>query len=402
MTKIEPTKSKIAILVESTLGPVMGPKVKDTIKITFGTDFHFGSKRTPAWMTLRGVKEAWPDTPYMAQYDLFIIGGDWMDRLLALAERDVYEAQEACIYILYICAKYKIKLRIVEGTCSHDRKQSIMFTEFNERLNIGCDLGYFQELAIEYIEDLDFTILYLPDEWHHDCGETLRQAKELIAKHGYVRVDVAVVHGGFKFQFPLELPSLHDEVAWSELVNYCILSGHIHTRGRCLNVICGGSFNRNTHDEDGPKGHVDVTIYKGKLKSVDFIDNKYAKVFKTINIFDMQIDDVIIEVENLGKLHNGAAVRLEYREGDPIKAIRDILEVMYPKYIWTDIKRVDKSKKPLTRLFSNRTFQPVDITRTSVLGIILDRMIAKGETTDTLDTVKKVINETIKETEWNG
>lgn len=373
--------------------------VRDTIKITFGTDFHFGSRRAPSFTTLKGVKNAWPDTPAMAQYDLFIIGGDWMDRLLNLSERDVYEAQEACIYLLKLCKKWNIKLRIVEGTCSHDRRQSIMFTEFNERLNIGCDLKYHQDLCIEHVEDLDMYILFVPDEWHHDSSETLRQAKELIKSRGLERVDAAVIHGGFKYQFPLELPSLHDEAAWSELVTYVILSGHIHTHSQCLKVCCGGSFNRNTHDEDTPKGHVNLTlnIVKKKVDRIDFVENKFAKVFKTINIFDLEIQDVLIKIEDLGKLPKGSAVRLEYRDPDPIRAIRETVETVYPDVIFSDVKRVDKKEKGAKRLFSSKIFQPVEITRNSVTKLIVDRLAAKDKSTDLLELAKKVITETMKE-----
>ena len=366
------------------------------ISILFGTDFHFGSKRTPSYTTLRSVKQAWPDSPIMAKHDIFFIGGDWMDRLLNLADRDVYEAQEAAIHILTVCKKYSIKLRIVEGTCSHDRRQSIMFTEFNERLKIGCDLKYFQDLSIEFIDDLNLTVLYLPDEWHHDSNETLRQAQELIKANGLTKVDLAIVHGGFKYQFPLELPSLHDEVAWSELVNYAILSGHIHEHSRCLKVICGGSFNRNNHDEDGRKGHICLQLAKGRVKRVDFIENHFAKIYKTINIFDLDIQDVLSLIEQLGKLPDGSAIRLEYRDPDPIKAIRETVEAVYPKYIFTDVKRTEKKDKEIKKLFSGGVFQPVEISRNSVVKLIIERLAKKGKDDETLALATKAIEETIE------
>lgn len=372
-------------------------KLTEAINIIFGTDFHFGSKRTPSLTTLRSVKEAWPDSPAMAKFDIFFIGGDWMDRLLNLADKDVYEAQEAAIHILKVCKKYNIKLRIVEGTTSHDRRQSIMFTEFNERLEIGCDLKYFQELTIEFIDDLNLSVLYLPDEWHHDSEETLRQARELIKSKGLTKVDVAIVHGGFKFQFPMELPSLHDEVAWSELVNYVILSGHIHDHSRCLKVVCGGSFNRNTHDEDTTKGHVELLIEKGRLARIDFIENKYAKIYKTVNIFDLDIQDVLSLIEQLGPLPKGSAIRLEYQPTDPIKAIREVVESVYPHYIVSDVRRTDKKEKIQKRLFATGIFKPVEMTRSSIPKQIVERLAAKGKDDRVLQLAERVLTETISE-----
>lgn len=375
----------------------LGKEEEPVVRILFGTDFHFGSSRTPSLSTLKGVKHAWPDSPEMAKYDLFLIGGDWMDRLINLSQQSAYEAQEAAIHILTICKKYNIKLRIVEGTCSHDRRQSIMFTELNDRLEIGCDLKYFQDLAIEFIDDLNLSILYLPDEWHHDSNETLRQAQELIKANGLQKVDIAVVHGGFKYQFPLELPSLHDEVAWSELVNYAILSGHIHAHSRCLKVICGGSFNRNNHDEDGPKGHIRMEITKGRVRKINFVDNPYAKIYKTINIFDLEIQDVLDLIAQLGSLPDGSAIRLEHRDPDPIKAIRETVEAVYPRYIFSDVKRVEKKEKELRKLFSGSIFQPVEITRNSVAKLIVERLAKKGQGDDLLNLATKAINETIEE-----
>jgi len=387
--------SDLADSIRDALG--VAPEQEKVIRILFGTDFHFGSTRTPSLSTLRSIKHAWPDSPEMAKHDLFIIGGDWMDRLINLSQQSAYEAQEAAIHILTVCKKYDIKLRIVEGTCSHDRRQSIMFTELNTRLEIGCDLKYFQDLAIEFIDDLNLTVLYLPDEWHHDSDETLRQAKELIKANGLQKVDIAVVHGGFKYQFPLELPSLHDEVAWSELVNYAILSGHIHAHSRCLKVICGGSFNRNNHDEDGPKGHIRLEIAKGRVRKVDFVDNPYAKIYKTINIFDLDIQDVLEQIAQLGSLPDGSAIRLEYRDPDPIKAIRETVEAVYPRYIFSDVKRVEKKEKELRKLFSGTIFQPVEITRNSVVKLVVERLAKKGNGDDVLALASKAINETIEE-----
>ncbi|QFP93089.1 hypothetical protein [Serratia phage PCH45] len=387
--------SDLADSIRDALG--VAPEQEKVIRILFGTDFHFGSTRTPSLSTLRSIKHAWPDSPEMAKHDLFIIGGDWMDRLINLSQQSAYEAQEAAIHILTVCKKYDIKLRIVEGTCSHDRRQSIMFTELNTRLEIGCDLKYFQDLAIEFIDDLNLTVLYLPDEWHHDSDETLRQAQELIKANGLQKVDIAVVHGGFKYQFPLELPSLHDEVAWSELVNYAILSGHIHAHSRCLKVICGGSFNRNNHDEDGPKGHIRLEIAKGRVRKVDFVDNPYAKIYKTINIFDLDIQDVLEQIAQLGSLPDGSAIRLEYRDPDPIKAIRETVEAVYPRYIFSDVKRVEKKEKELRKLFSGTIFQPVEITRNSVVKLVVERLAKKGNGDDVLALATKAINETIEE-----
>lgn len=361
--------------------------------IIFGTDFHNISKRTPTLTTLKGLHASFPFDSSMEFYKLFFIGGDWTDRLGNLSEKDSYISIEAATYILRVCAKYGIKLRIIEGTRSHDRGQSMMFEELNRINDIGCDIRYFKELAIEHIEDLDLTVLYLPDEWHHDSSETLRQVKEMLAQRGLKRVDYAIVHGGFKFQFPIEMPSLHDEVAWSELVNYLVLSGHIHRSARMLKILCGGSFNRNNHDEDEVKGHWRLTMRDRKLVRVEFKPNPYAKIYTTLNVFGLEIQDILSLILELGHLPKGSAIRLEYQEGDPIKAIREVVDEVFHNYIFTDVKRGDKKQKEMKRLFSNEVFKPVEISRTSICKLIAERLSKKGESDDVVRAAQETIED---------
>lgn len=371
--------------------------MKNPLRIKFGTDFHTNHKRVPAIITYKGIVEAFPlDVP--ANIDLFINGGDWTDRQGTLSEPDSYVSMESAAHILKYCAKNNIKLRIVEGTRSHDRGQSMMFMEINRIHNLGCDVKYFRELTIEYIEDLGINILYLPDEWHHDPKETYRQAKELMAARGLNKVDIAVVHGGFKFQFPnIDLPGLHDEAAWSELVNYIILSGHIHKRGRCLKVQCGGAFNRHTHDDTDAKGHHEITIEDGKVTSVKFIENKRARVFISVQITGHEPKDIInLILSETDKVPEGTAIRLEYREGDPIKAVREVVEAYFHQCVVTDTKIKEKGKKETKRLFSSDVFKPVEITRFSVAGLITERMEKKGDPDIVRDTAQALLKDLIE------
>lgn len=371
--------------------------IKPDLKGIFLTDPHFLSRRTPSANTFKGVCHAIPLDDSMKDYKIILIGGDWFDRLATLAERDIYYAQAAVVHLLNVCEKYDIKLRIVDGTKSHDRFQSIMFEETQKMLDKKVDVKYFKDLTVEIIDDLDLSILYVPDEWHHDPNETLRQVKELIKSRGLSRVDLGVIHGGFKYQFNLDLPSLHDEVEYSALVNYAVFSGHIHKFSRCLNIICGGSFNRNNHDEDDPKGHVRFEITGNKLSKVEFIENEYAKIYKTINIFDMDYTQVYDEVKKLGTLPMYSAIRLEYREGDPIQAIREVLESIFPDYIFTDVKRVEKKEREAKRLFSKETTKPISFNTRTVPKLVLERLTNKGESDEILRIAEKTFKEIITE-----
>ena len=58
---------------------------------------------------------------------------------------------------------YNIILRILEGTPSHDWKQSKLFIHLNDLTKAGTDVKYIDSLSIEYIDKFGINVLY-PDE----------------------------------------------------------------------------------------------------------------------------------------------------------------------------------------------------------------------------------------------
>lgn len=310
------------------------------------SDPHFAHPRTDAANGLRAIRRYFPDAPETAKYDICFMAGDWTDHGIGLADPSVYYIQAAAIHLLKVCAKYKIKLRLLRGTTSHERNQTMLFVWLNETLEIGCDLKYVTTLSIEYIDDLDLNVLYVPDEWNHEAETTLEQVKELMRTRGLTKVDMAITHGAWLHQLQgFQSPAYHDAVRWSELVEMLILSGHVHTFSRYLKHVSIGSTERTTHGEEEAKGFLEFTFTNKKETHFRFIENKLAKKFLTLNIMGMRISDIITLIGQHRELPNGSAIRLEYNSDDAIKAIREELQAQFPQYIFTDIRRGNKETK---------------------------------------------------------
>lgn len=373
--------------------PVLKTKSTNEFTIAFMTDPHFGNRRTPALGVLAGIRHAFPDAPETGELDIIIIGGDFFDRLLYLNDQSVFYALMAIRHLVYICERWNVICHIVEGTNMHDRHQSEWFNHMLEILDSSANVRYLDDLTIVHVESLDINILYLPDEYRPHAADTLAIVKRTIASAGLEVVDVAVVHGGFVGQLPVTLPSLHDPVEWSKLVRYRVFSGHIHKRWEHLMIDCAGSFTRNTHGEEEPKGWLKVRCNRERVISKQFIENPYARIYKTIDIEGLSIEEIQDLFTEHAEYPTGSAIRLAYGPGDPIAPIREVLELTYPNYVFSEIRRQEKKTLRKTNPFLANVFKPVPIGVTNIKDIMLERLTAKGVASDSLLIAGEIIDE---------
>ena len=90
-----------------------------------------GHTRTNTFHVVDNLRKALPDNEETAKLDLILLAGDIFDHLLTLPQEEVDEIQAWITELLAICAKYNILLRVLEGTPSHDWKQSRQFVNLN-------------------------------------------------------------------------------------------------------------------------------------------------------------------------------------------------------------------------------------------------------------------------------
>lgn len=309
------------------------------------SDVHLGHRTTETLHIVNNLKSLLRDKEQMAGVDLIIIAGDLFDRLLNLTSGDVYIIHNFFYYLLTLCVKHDILLRVLEGTPSHDNKQNRLLVEINEESGLGCDLVYFDSLDIEYIERFDIHVLYIPDEWHPDCNHTLLEAREAIIKRGLSQVDFAVMHGQFDYQVPPPLLNRiphHNSAAYLELVKYLIFIGHVHQHSQYKRIIAAGSTDRLRHGEEESKGLIYAEVYATGDFTAKFIVNHNAKIYKTIDLTNMELSKALKVVEKeVNEVPENSYIRIRTsREDSVLNSVKE-LKSEYPQINWSVI--TDKS-----------------------------------------------------------
>lgn len=366
------------------------------IKIAVVSDIHLGHKKNTATEIIRNLKNAFPNDATTAELDIIFLAGDIFDDLLSLNDEEVIEIDFWIAYMLNICARHKIKLRVLEGTPSHDWCQSNRFVSINEFAEINCDLKYIKDLSIEYFEDFDCNVLYIPDEWEDNTDKTFNQVKELLKAKGLRSVDIGIMHGAFNFQLPSYVKTQkHNEEEYLKIVKENIFIGHIHTHTQYKRIVAQGSFDRLAHGEEEPKGHVRANILGNGERYVTFIENVNAKKFITVHcIYDESLTDVLNKINNtVNQLPDGSYVRIEAMIDNPIITNMELLIRQYPLFTWSKIVREVDDLEEEQSVIDETIYTPIMITRDNIKDLLINRLIANGTSKDILDVSNIILEE---------
>jgi hypothetical protein len=142
------------------------------------------------------------------------IAGDLFDTALLFTQDEVSIIQGWMCRLMDFCSRYNIKLRILEGTPSHDNFQCRNLVCMAEQFSHKLDFKYIETLHIEKMEDIHLSVLYVPDEWSATTKQTQEQVSQLLKEASLAKVDIAIMHGMFTYQVP-ELANnalKHDEI----------------------------------------------------------------------------------------------------------------------------------------------------------------------------------------------
>lgn len=296
--------------------------------ISFG-DVHLAHPRTPTTLVLNNLTTYAVNDKVFKDLDLCFITGDLFDLLLSNNDPRLYEIHRWLTYLMRMCAKHDVLLRIVEGTPSHDRGQSIFLPEQAKNAEIPVDLHYASTLSIEYIPRFDIHILYVPDKWRTDTSETLTEVKALLAQHSLTQVDFAVMHGAFEYQLPAIVPEpSHDSDEYLALVRYFILIGHVHKATQLERILAAGSFDRDGHGSEEAKGYFDVTIRGVDNSTITWVENKGAKRYISIDCTGLETREAMVAIDNVVRVSPPqSAIRIQCFAGDAIvKAYKELRE----------------------------------------------------------------------------
>lgn len=368
-----------------------------TLSMAVLSDIHLGHRKTPTHHIIDNLEIALPDNEETGKLDIIFIPGDLFDRFLNLPQDEVHLIEAWMCRLLRICKRRDIMLRILEGTPSHDWKQSRMMDTYNKSAEIEADAKYIPVLSIEYIERYGIHVLYIPDEWSADNDDTWLQVQQLLHEHQLDKVDLTIMHGQFAYQLPahVDVP-VHVPERYMSITRHYVFCGHVHkpsTKGPICDpkafpsdygsIIVPGSFDRLTHGEEEAKGHWRVTIHQSGQDEIRFIENCNARIYKTIDVSGLSIDNVLIDIDRVvQEVPLDSALRIAAHGSDAIMSSMDMIKKKYPSFQW-DTKRIDDSKSTKETINDMRvTFKSVPITPKSVNGLVEELLIERGVESD--------------------
>lgn len=361
-----------------------GSRPEGSLYIATVSDIHFGHPRTNTFHIAQSLREAFPDNEETAQLDLIFFAGDVFDRLLNLPQEEVDEIQNSIGYILELCAKYNILLRVLEGTPSHDWRQSRQFVNINNSAQRSAQLKYVDTLSIEIIPELgNLSVLYIPDEWNADASVTKNQVKELLTMFNLDKVDAACGHGAFDHQLPIESIKNHDSEWYLSITNYFVTFGHVHIRSeKALPekypsvILAQGSLDRLSHGEEADKGHYRALLLPTRGEGhYWFVENPRARIYKTLDCRGMTLAELFSLMESLESSPDLSNFRLLINREDTL--FHDIKEVRkrWPQFKITthlpDLKAPEEIAVP--QHLQENIPQPITITRGNINRLVRER-----------------------------
>lgn len=370
------------------------------IKIAVVSDIHLGHRRNKTEEILKNLSLAFPDNAETAELDVLFLAGDVFDDVLMFSDIDCLAIEVWIAELLRICKKHNVAVRVLEGTPSHDWKQSEHFQTVNEVAAIGADLKYVKTLSIEYIESIGKTVLYVPDEWETTTDKTLSQVRDLLRAKGLESVDIAIMHGQFDYQVPEHLRAripCHDSKAYMELVRDVVAIGHVHSFSQCKKIVAQGSFDRLSHGEEEPKGHVRITIGDATGVEIKFVENEGAKKFVTVNCLGLSLEDTLRKVvDKANTLPDGSYIRVEVNHDNPILSNMELLIRQHPFMVFSKLVRDDEeSAKDIPLVDEEQLFVPITITRDNIVSLLMDRVANSGANEEALNYSRTLLEKVV-------
>ncbi len=332
----------------------------------------------------------------LSKVDVIVLDGDTFDRLLATNSIEYKLAVKFIAYLVSFCKHYNIKLRVLEGTPSHDNKQFEAITEMISReYGMGSiDYRYVSAISIEYMKDYDKHILYMPDKMAESGDEIQEKISQVLKDNGLVKVDLIFAHGNFKYQLPIKTKSCLSESFFLDICNYYIIIGHIHIRSIFKRIIAPGSFDRMEVNNEGPKGGVLLYIKETiDLSSYEFLDNDNAMRYDTLNYENMNSKEIYkkvkyhIEKNNLNMYDH---IRLKVDSSIIFKEVKKAL--VSDGYTLT-IKMFDNDnsdKKVVYKPIEN-TIETFEITPENIFSLLIKRDRFKTISDDDKERIKKIL-----------
>lgn len=353
------------------------------------SDVHLGHDRNPTRNIVQNLRTYFSDyksTSPFAKVDIIFITGDLFDQLVDIGGTAFYEALGFISELIGFCERNRIKLRVLEGTPSHDRQQSRLIESVASVMESKADVKWIKTLMVEKMDDLDLSILYIPDEYTSSAETTFQLVQELFRDLGIDKVDLAQMHGVFKYQME-GIPGnhdTHDEEAYLRIVEHFINIGHHHTKTSYRRIVAQGSFDRLAHGQEEAKGGVLMTIRDDGEDYYEFIENTNAMIFKTIDVRFAELERSIAQVEReLSRLPNDSYVRIKASKLHPMFAYIPELRKRFPfLHIEKLSKEEEQEKSQASEQVISVTYNVVEIRPENVIDLIIEEITSQNSTNE--------------------
>lgn len=367
--------------------------ISDKLRILEFSDIHFCHRKTPTQHIINGLNRLIPFNASMQVYDMIFIPGDVWDRLVTLPDENTFLVKVWIIRLLKLCKKYDISLLVVEGTPSHDWRQSKWFVELNTTHEIHADLKYVDTLSIVYFDKQDVSVLCVPDEWNHETDDTWREVVQLLEHHELDKVDFCAMHGAFSYQLPEHIPSpTHDMERYLSITRYLIFIGHVHKFSQYQRIFSAGSPDRLAHGEEEPKGILDATVFKDGDFKVKFVENSRAMIYKTL-ICDQETlaDTYRMLEETVPELPQGSHIRLKAANNHPVLSAMKEIIATYPGYHFTTARIKEETVSQDTLEVLRQHYDPVEIHPGNIERMMLDKLEQRTDDVGLLERAKELL-----------
>ena len=154
-------------------------------KVVMIADIHFGAL---LFERLYNELELFLDFIEKKSLDFIVILGDWFDKKINLNSKDAKYSTVFFERICQICIDNDIKLRIIQGTESHDNSQLEVLEILAK--NKPVDFKVFYEVEEEELFP-DFNVLYVPEEYINSIdekyGKYMNKKYDMIFGHGMIQ-----------------------------------------------------------------------------------------------------------------------------------------------------------------------------------------------------------------------
>lgn len=316
--------------------------------------------------------------------DFIMFTGDFFHTYMDLSDPDVFLIMAFANDLFEMCEKYNIALLFLKGTPSHDWQQTKLFEELYKTKKYKFFFRYVDTVHAEYFPELGYSFLFVPDPGLTPRIEVERAVLEALDKAGLQQVDFAMMHGIVQYQvatIPTKAPTF-DEAFYLPLVKISLHVGHVHIHSMFDRFFVAGSVERLAHGEEEAKGALLFQLKNGHL-SYQFIENKRARIFKTIKITVESLEEVTAFLDKkMVRYPEGSFIKLVAKKGHLIFGALKKLKIRYWKYHLT-ADDLDKKERQHQRLIEDDiatvfVHETLAITPNNVISILMNQLSEKN------------------------